>query len=259
MGDLGERMEGVGAYGSPILKSRYVSVAVGALLLMLSGCGAVYSVQRHVVGGSGEGTYGLEYSLPENLIEVTIPIRETGRSEGKLESCAVKCGFTEGQAPGPSVTFGVPTFRSIVDPIDADRFVVDLSAPRWPLKSRSLQMTLSRFTPVTFASTSEDVSMEMLIQAGLRAGSMLGLGVEVTRSPDAGRRKSGMRSRGLSDECSKCVKCVGEAAVLDELKKVEDGLNAMMFSVASSPRGIDVGTYDRLKEELIERRRQASR
>ena len=212
------------------------------LLVIMTGCGTVYNVKPIQDSESLAG--GFEYRLPRNLIEIDVPRTRIQRVSGKLELSAKPCGIKGKKAPDSSVRFGTPTFRLTVNPDEADRFIVDLSAPLIPFTSRSVQMKLGpRATPITFASTSENVAFDVFSEAFQRVAA------DPPSIFSRGLFNNGKSASGGKDQCA------GKAAeARDAIATINRQLEIIDSQVTSDPRGVDVGTYDRVTKELRDRR-----
>lgn len=210
----------------------------------MAGCGAVYTVQPL---GSNEraGSNHIEYRLPKNLIEISIPITTRQHREGRLHSWAEACGIHRSSPLKPPESFGLPTFRLTVNPKDADRFLIDLSLLISPFSSRSLKMNLNDHAiPVSLSSTVEESSMDFYHEALLLPLRSAGIGTR-EHKPDCDLAKA-----------VHCEHCPAAEAVRSEIKTIEGQWKTILANALRDPSGIQAATYELITRDLTKRREQ---
>ena len=214
------------------------------LLIVLAGCGTIYAVKPITVD---ESVTGLQYVLPKNLVELDVTVNARTYKPGELHSYASACGIeVQKTTSGSRLSYRSPIFRLTIHPTDADRYVVDLSQPWWPLTSKSVQMRFdSRGSPQSFSSSSEDITFNLVHEALLIAGAR-------PRSTPTARTIS--RSGTTAPPTNQCESEAKSAR--DAIHAIERQLESTVFDVASDPRGIDVAAYDRVVKDLQGRRQR---
>ena len=216
------------------------------LLLLLVGCGTVYTVERLRISDPAQPEQ-LEYLLPENLIHIAIPITTQKFEQGDLHRWADTCGIKparESTASKFSSRFGIPTFRLTVNPDHADRFTINLSRPFSPLTSRSLKMKLNTSaTPIAFSSTSADLSITLFHEAVLQQPFFRSSLVEepldcTSKHPNA------------------CDDCPDAQRTRADIDTIDAQLKSIIAKTIDDLSGIQAEAYDRITNDLADRRKR---
>lgn len=234
-----------------------------ALIVVLTGCGNLYSV-KPLSGANGSDPHGFEYRLPRNLIEVSVSVTTRKVVQGNLTEWAQACGITSvNSVPPKSISFDTPTFQLIVNPQKADRFIVSLSPPRWPLYSRSFQMKLdANATPVSVSSHGDDATIALAqeVVGRVTLPTFADIGADSSEPAQlpalASLTDASGQAKGSEKEQVDCKDSREASRTQSEIQSVNDQLESMMSNVVSDPRSVDIAIYERMVNDLLDRRKQ---